>query len=385
MTSDISATVEQLHGAATQMSGGLTDFGPQNYLPGLRALLESMLRDMRFSEIGRQFGMGTVVGTLAARLHTERGWKQRPDYRKVELRRPLVITGIPRTGTTALHKLLSMDPQFQGLEHWLTEAPQPRPPRETWAAHPAFQASVAGLETFFRIMPEMRLAHDIVADEVDECLEVLRQDFVSNRFASGMHVPSYERWFRTQDEAPSYRRFVDVLRLVGVDAPGQRWLLKNPGHVAQMECLLEVLPDACVIQTHRDPVRAIPSLCSTLHMARRMFEGDAARADAIGPREVEYWATAMDTTARVRAKRSEQFHDVHHRDFHRDPMGVVRGIYERFDLRLSDEAARGMQAWIDASPTTRHGEHRYRIEDYGITSDQVRARFADYVERHSIH
>jgi hypothetical protein len=93
----------------------------------------------------------------------------------------------------------------------------------------------------------------------------------------------------------------------------------------------------------------------------------------------------MDTTARVRAKRSEQFHDVHHRDFHRDPMGVVRGIYERFDLRLSDEAARGMQAWIDASPTTRHGEHRYRIEDYGITSDQVRARFADYVERHSIH
>jgi Sulfotransferase family len=385
MTPDVATAEQQLHAAATQMSGGLTDFGPQDYLPGLRVLLDSMLRDMQFSEIGRQFGMGSIAGTLAARLHTQNSWKQRPDYRKVEIRRPLVITGIPRTGTTALHKLLSMDPQFQGLEHWLTEAPQPRPPREAWAAHPAFQASVAGLDTFFRIMPEMRLAHDIVADEVDECLEVLRQDFVSNRFASGMHVPSYERWFRAQDEAPSYRRFVDVLRLVGVDAPGQRWLLKNPGHVAQMDCLLAVLPDACVIQTHRDPVRAIPSLCSTLHMARRMFEGDAARADVIGAREVDYWSEAMAATARVRAARGHQFHDVHHRDFHREPMAVVRGIYERFDLTLSDETARRMQGWIDASPTTRHGEHRYRIEDYGITVDQVRARFADYVERHSIH
>jgi Sulfotransferase family len=384
MTPDVTATEQQLHAAAIQMSGGLTDFGPQDYLPGLRALLDSMLRDMQFSEVGRQFGMGAIAGTLAARLHTEHGWKQRPDYRTVAIRRPLVITGIPRTGTTALHKLLSMDPQFQGLEHWLNEAPQRRPPRETWAAHPAFHASVAGLEMFFRIMPEMRLAHDIVADEVDECLEVLRQSFVSNRFAAGMHVPSYERWFRTQSEAPSYRRFVDVLRLVGGDAPGQRWLLKNPGHVAQMDCLLEVLPDACVIQTHRDPVRAIPSLCSTLHMARRMFEGDAARADVIGPREIDYWAAAMATTARVRAGRGDQFHDVHHRDFHRDPMAVVRGIYERFDLTLSDEAARSMQRWIDASPTTRHGEHRYRLEDYGITADQVRERFADYVERHSI-
>jgi hypothetical protein len=334
MTIDIAAVEQQLHAAATQMSGGLDDFGPQHYRPGLRALLDSMLRETQFNDIGRQFGMGSVVGTLAARLHTEHGWKQRPDYARVEIRRPLVITGIPRTGTTALHKLLSLDPQFQGLEHWLTEAPQPRPPRETWASNPAFQASVAGLEMYFKLMPEMKLAHDIVADEVDECIEVLRQDFVSNRFASGMHVPSYTRWLETQDEGPSYRRYVDVLRLVGVDAPDQRWLLKNPGHVATPDELLEVLPDACIIQTHRDPVQAIPSLCSTLHMAWRMFEGDAARAVLIGPREIDYWANAMVATARTRARHRTQFHDVHHRDFHRDPMGVVRGIYERFDLTI---------------------------------------------------
>ena len=384
MTTGFASMEESLHLAATQMTGGLADFGAPDYLPGLRALLSSMDADTRFSDLGRQFGMGTVVGTLAARLVTEQGWQQRPDFRTVEIRRPLVITGIPRTGTTALHKLLSMDSQFQGLEHWLTEAPQVRPPRSTWPANPAFQASVAGLEAYFRLMPEMRLAHDIVADEVDECLEILRQGFVTNRFGSGMNVPSYDQWFQGQDELPSYRRYVDVLRLIGADEQEKRWLLKNPGHVAEIDCLLQVLPDACVVQTHRDPVRAIPSLCSTLHMARRMFEGDAARADVIGPREVEYWARAMEKTEQARRRRPHQFHDVDHRDFHRDPMGVVRGIYDHFGLSLSDEAAHRMQHWIAASPTSRHGEHRYDIADYGVTAGQVRERFAAYMAQHRL-
>jgi Sulfotransferase family len=374
---------KQLHAAASQMTGGLDDFGAPDYLPGLRALLASMDADTRFNDVGRQFGMGSVIGTLAARLYTEHGWKQRPDYKSVAIRQPLVITGIPRTGTTALHKLLSMDPQFQGLEHWLTEAPQVRPPRDTWQANPAFQASVAGLEAYFTLMPEMRLAHDIVANEVDECLEVLRQNFVTNRFGAGMYVPSYDQWFFGQDEGSSYRRFVDVLRLIGADEPARRWLLKNPGHVAEIDCLFAALPDALVIQTHRDPVKAIPSLCSTLHMARRMFEGDAARTELIGPREVEYWAQAMEKTARARQERPAQFHDVNHRDFHRDPMGVVHGIYDRFGLSLSDEAERAMQRWI-ASPTTRQGEHRYDTRDYGITSEQVRRRFGDYISRHGL-
>jgi hypothetical protein len=115
-----------------------------------------------------------------------------------------------------------------------------------------------------------------------------------------------------------------------------------------------------------------------------MLEGDAARADVIGPREVEYWGQAMERTARARVRRPDQFHDVDHREFHRDPMRVVRGIYDRFGLSLHDDTARRMQDWVAASPTSRHGEHRYDIADYGITADQVRARFADYIERHAL-
>src|SRR5579859_7300652 len=165
---------DELHRAAVEATG-LEDFGDPDYLIGLRVLLRAFDTDPQLTEIGRQFAYGTVLGTLTARLHTQHGWSQHRELLQQRIERPLVITGIPRTGTTALHKLLSMDPQFQGLEHWLAETPMVRPGRETWPSHPAYQASVASLERFFTIMPDMRKAHDMVAGEVEECLEVLRQ------------------------------------------------------------------------------------------------------------------------------------------------------------------------------------------------------------------
>lgn len=283
---------EELHRAAVAATG-LEDFGEPDYLTGLRVLLRAYDTDPQLTPIGRQFAYGTVLGTLTARLHTQQGWSQHREVLRQRLEKPLVITGIPRTGTTALHKLLSRDPQFQGLDRWLTETPMIRPPRECWESHPAFRATVANLNAFFAAMPEMRKAHDMVADEPDECLEVLRQSFVSN-------------------------------------------------------------PEACIIQTHRDPVQAIPSLCSTLYMARRMFEGEATRAEIIGPRECRYWKQALRRTEQVQRSRPQQFFDVQHKDFVADPLGTVRAIYDHFDLELSasarahagvDRSVADLQAW----------------------------------------
>jgi len=372
---------EELHRNAT-LQTGLNDFGCADYRSGLKVLLAALDRDPKLTEIGYQFAYGMVLGALTARLHTQQGWAARPDCLKHPIRRPLVITGIPRTGTTALHKLLSMDTQFQGLEHWLTEAPMVRPPRASWAAHPAFQASVAGLEAYFKRMPEMRTAHDIVADEVDECLEVLRQSFISNRFAAAVFVPSYDEWFFAHDERDSYRCYADVLRLIGANDEDRRWLLKNPGHIAHIEALLMVFPDACIVQTHRDPIQAIPSLCSTLHMARRMFEGDAARPEVLGPRECAYWQRAVDFTAQVRQARPAQFYDVDHRQFHSEPLRTVREIYEYFGLTLSAETEQLMGRRIARNPTASHGVHRYSVGSYGVSEQGIRGAFAAYRERH---
>jgi hypothetical protein len=375
---------DELHRAAVRATG-LDDFGEPDYRAGLRVLLHAFDMDTQLTEVGWQFAYGSVLGTLTARLHTQKGWSEHPGVRATAIERPLVITGIPRTGTTALHKLLSMDPQFQGLEHWLTETPMIRPAREAWEAHPSYRASVANLDAYFTLMPQMRKAHDMVAGEVDECLEILRQSFVSNRFGAGAYVPTDDSWCFEQSERGSYRRYVDVLRLIGGAEPRKRWLLKNPGHLAQMHCLLEVFPDACVVLTHRDPLKSIPSLCSTLHMARRMFEGDAARADVIGPRECRYWRQALDSAQEARRSRPTQFFDVDHRRFVTDPLGTVRNIYAFFGLELSALAQERMQSWIAADPTSRHGKHHYNLEDFGITAAGLREEFAAYRAEFEFH
>ena len=259
-----------------------------------------------------------------------------------------------------------------------------RPARQTWESHPAYRASVTGLEMYFKIMPEMRKAHEMVAGEVEECLDVLRQSFVTNRFGAGTYLPSYDDWFFRQDEHDSYHRYADVLRLIGADEPDKRWLLKNPGHIAEIQCLFSVFPDACVVQTHRDPVKAIPSLCSTLHMARRMFEGDAARAEVIGPRECAYWSRAVARAARARAAHPGRFFDVDQRQFHADPLRTVHGIYEFFGLQLSAIAADRMRRWIAESATSRHGEHRYSLASYGVSEPAIREAFAEYTATHRL-
>jgi hypothetical protein len=379
------STAEDLVHQAASQATGLADFGnASDYQPGLRVLLAALDHGPHLTPIGREFAFGTLIGTLAARLHAVQGWKDHPGCLKRAIKKPIIITGVPRTGTTVLHKLLSMDNQFQGLERWLTESPMPRPPRETWHAHPSYQKTVQGLEQFFTIMPDMRSAHDMVADEVDECLEVLHQCFISNRFSSSVHVPAYDEWFLEQSERASYRHYAKVVQLIGDYDPNKRWLLKNPGHVAQMDALLEVFPDACVIHTHRDPVKAIPSLSSTLWMARRMHEGDNADPKVIGPREIRYWKRAVEHTIGIRSQHPGRFFDVHHRQFHADPMGTVRSIYEFFGLTLSAESAGRMEAYLAGNPAGKHGEHRYTPEQFGMNEQMIRRAFKDYTDHYRI-
>jgi Sulfotransferase family len=366
---------QQLHAAAYT---GLSDFGADDYLAGLRVLLAAMDSEIHFNTLGREFGAGTIIGILAARLHTHAGWKNNPHCLQQPVRRPLVITGVPRTGTTALHKLLSMDPQFQGLEHWLTDTPKPRPPREQWPTDPHYMASQAGLDMFYQAVPEMRAAHFTTAYEVDECLEVLKQGFVSNRFASGWHVPSYAAWLQTQDEAPSYRYFANVLRLIGKN-DARPWLLKNPGHTAQLDLLLDMFPDACVVQTHRDPVKALPSLCSVLAMSRRVLEGDAVNMSAIGRRECTYWSEAVEHALTIRQRAPQQFFDVDHRQFHAEPMRVVAALYAYFGLELIAPVAADMRNWLRANPGDQHGGHHYTPQQFNLDAVEIRELFKNYL------
>ena len=379
-----SGKADELIAAAIKATGGLDDFGDeQSFLPGLKQLLLALDVDKpSFTKQGYQFAYQMLVGNLVSRLLTQEGWKLRPDCLNNQITKPLVILGIPRTGTTALHKLLSVDTQFQGLECWLTQFPMPRPPLEDWPASTWYQASVAGLDAMFALVPEIRKAHDIKADDVDECLNILKQDFCSNMFGSSLPVPSYDDWWSEQSEAPSYRRYVKVMQLIGANSPDKKWLLKNPGHLANVDLLLEIFPDACIVQTHRNPVKAIPSVCSTIRYGRMLIEGENVRPDVLGKRELNYWSKAVCHADEIRKRAPQQFFDVTQADFNRDPLAVVESIYDYFGLELTSDTIELMQRRIGLNPERSHGLHSYSIEQFGIEEADIRDRFSAYIARY---
>ena len=362
-------TMAELHAEATRRCG-FTNFGPDDYQHGLRMLIEAM-DTAPMSDLGRTYWREELVLALVARAAREAGWQKYPQYKHRKLEKPLIICGIPRTGTTALHKVLSLDPQFQGLENWLTAWPQPRPPRSEWEQTPGYQYAVDIIRARTAQLPEMAAQHEVLASEVDECLEILRLDFVTNRFASMTRIPEYDAWFQAQDERPFYKRLADTLRLIGLN-DDRTWLLKNPGHFVEIEALLTVFPDARVVITHRDPVKSLGSLASILSHSWRLFNPDAD-VKQLGPRDLAYWSKGKRNMERVRAKQpKEQFYDVDHSRFHADPIAAVRGIYDHFGLKLTSAVEQAMRDWLAANPAGKHGEHRYNLEDFGITPEQVR-------------
>jgi hypothetical protein len=215
-------TVEDLHASATRITG-LDDFGgDDDYLSGLEVLLASYERDAGLTPAGNAVARSFLRGALVARLLSEAQWRQHPEHADVAVERPIFVTGLPRTGTTALHRLLTADPDHQGLELWLTEVPQPRPPRETWADDPVFSGIQEGYRRHHQEHPEFMGLHYIAADQVEECWQLLRQSMRSISFECLAHLPTYSSWLADQDWTPAYRRHRRLLQLIGLPDAGRR-------------------------------------------------------------------------------------------------------------------------------------------------------------------
>jgi hypothetical protein len=368
-------TFEDLHDAASRMTG-LDDFGPDEYHEPLRVLLHSLAYEAGLTGVGNTVQRSFVRGALAARLLSEDAFAKHPEHADVAVERPIFVTGIQRSGTTALQRLLHADPNAQGLEMWLTQVPQPRPPRTSWDADPVYAMLKQGFEQHHAENPELAGLHYITADTVEECWQLLRQSLTTAAYPALSHVPTYKAWLREADWTPAYERYRRNLQLIGLNDPGKRWVLKNPSHLEALDALLKVFPDALVVQTHRDPVVAVASACSLAATTSKgwstVFQGAQLGADVL-----DLLATEARCFAEARsAYDPAQFIDVEYDDLVSDPVGVVRRIYTDFGLPWDasvESAVRADHAASKAGP--RAPRHEYSLADYGLTEDQVRAAF----------
>jgi hypothetical protein len=364
----------ELHAAATDRTG-LSDFGAPDYHEGLAVLLDSFAHEAALTPRGSRVAGAMVRGALVARLLAEAAWRQYPSHVDVPVPGPVFVTGLPRTGTTALHRLLTADPANQGLELWLAEVPQPRPPRDTWADNPIFAAIDEGCRRHRSSHPEFMGLHYISADQVEECWQLLRQSMMSVSFECLAHLPAYSQWLWQRDWTGAYRRHRRNLQLIGLPDTGRRWVLKNPSHLFALDALLAVYPDALVIQTHRDPATAIASVCSLNAQASEGWS-TTYHGKQLGRDQLDLWARGV---SRFRAARSRhdpaRFLDVRYEDLVADPLGTVEAIYERLGAPLT---ARAELAALHAQSVSgdRRPAHRYDLADFGLTRDQVHDRFA---------
>uniref|UniRef100_UPI0028BE3288 sulfotransferase family protein n=1 Tax=Sphingobium sp. TaxID=1912891 RepID=UPI0028BE3288 len=321
-----------------------------------------------------------AVAALKSRLSSQAGWTARPDLLDNPVTAPIVITGLPRSGTTILHFLMSVDPQFQWTPRWVGEAPLVRPARDQWESHPQFIAVHRRLEAMFAANPGLRTAHDMGAALADECITVMVQSFMSNTFNSTLPLPGYRQWWYDADEEPSYRRYKDNLRLMGGNDPDHTWLLKNPSHTYGMDPMLRVFPDARIVLLHRNPVETIASGASLTWR-----NADFWKKEEVGPIRLDIYARATERVAAARATHPHaDILDVHYRDLISDKLGTLRRIYAHFGLVLSPETEAAMQGFLSANPKDKHGKHDYSSEEFGISDGEVRERFAAYIAEYDL-
>ncbi len=377
MTRTDVGTVDDLHASATKACG-LDDFGSDddNYREALGMLLESYRRDADLTEIGSKMNRFFVRNALVARLMSEAAWKQYPQHADVPIERPIFVTGLPRTGTTALHRLMSADPRHQGLELWLAEFPQPRPPRETWSENPVFRELDARFTQAHNENPDYTGLHFMTADEVEECWQLLRQSLHSVSYETLAHLPTYSQWLAKQDWTKPYRRHRKNLQLIGLNDAEKRWVLKNPSHLFALDALMTTYPDALVVQCHRPVETIMASMCS---LAQHTTEGwsHSFTGDLIGSDSMETWARGLELFNAVRAQHdSAQFYDMDYFELIKDPIGTVEGIYRHFGIEMTAAARAGMEASdAESKQGPRAPKHTYSLEDYGLTADAVKERF----------
>lgn len=370
--------------AAARAQSGLSDFGDPAILEGLEILLDGYAREARFTERGAQMAHADVINTLAMRMKVEDWLTRHPDLLAGEIEKPLFVFGLPRTGTTLMINLLHADPARRSFLRWEAYDPVPPPKPEELHAGPRYEKMQVQSEMALQHMPHIAAIHFENADSPTECQFLMTPSFCAQVYEAQADIPAYREWFlHKADYMPAFRYHKRMLQLLQAEAKG-RWTLKNPWHPLFLDALKATYPDAQLVMTHRDPAEVVGSCCSLIKFVRAIYSDDVDLV-GIGRSFIDTFSLMIERSDAFREQHGKDaIHDVQYADTLGDPLKIVRGIYDHFGEPLTSEAEAAMAGYIAANPKGKHGSHAYALEEYGLTKQAVRDRFADYIDRYDI-
>lgn len=380
---EIELTETSLLEAAKQQTQ-LDDWGDERFRVALRQLLESLNTEANLNVLGRYLFRNYCINLLVNRLKLQADFQRYPEIVQVPIKRPIFILGLGRTGTTFLHNLICQDPNSRWLRLWELFFPSPPPDGQILETDPRIQQAKQLVENWNNLVPQLATAHNLNPTGPEECNVLFEHDFVSILFELRAHIPSYVNWQRTQDWLSSYQYYRQQLQLLGWHFPGKHWVLKAPAHLFYLDALLQVFPDACIVWTHRDPLKAIPSVCSLGAIFRSIYI-DSVDLKQIGEHWLNRAVEQVESGIAVRDRTSgEQFYDVYYNDLIQNPIGTVRQIYNHFSYDFTPEHEANINHWIADNPKNKYGTHRYSLEAFGLDETTVNQKFDRYRQRFNV-
>lgn len=359
----------------------LNDLGSGMHLEGMTQLVKAV-NNSAVTDFGKFTSTGFGVDALSNRLRMIDYFKKHPEVADVKIERPIFIVGFPRTGTTLLQNLMHLSEDRRALEFWELTNPVPLHSNPETDVKKRQRITKSRLAIANFVVPEMKFIHEVRYNSLEECWSLFIPQFTVPNWDMTSRWPDYGKWMLRHDLRPAYQEYKKFLQIMVHRVPDKRLILKCPDHLWHLDALLDVFPDACIVWTHRDPGRSIPSYCSLASLNWRLVYGEFNPKE-LGPYIEERFYTGIQRGLAVREKVGEErFLDVNFKTLLEDPIKAVNNITDYFNLTSVD--AQKMQAYLDRDRPDNRGKHKYSDDYYGLDADKIREHYADYIERFSI-
>lgn len=379
--------LDELLSSASQRAGGLSHFGTDNYRQALQRLLDAVAQEAQLSASGQMLLRDRLIGQLVNRLVMEDYFQRHPEIAQIQIEDPLVIVGLPRTGTTMLQRTLAVDPRFYSAAWWETRYPAPFTEEAAHQAQQRIEQAKGEVQQMATLIPQILAIHPLDAMLCDEEFMLMEHSFLCAMDAY-VNVPSYTDWLALQDQTPVYTQLKRMLQFLQWqkhlrgEPSAQRWLLKAPQHLHTLEVLFKVFPKAQVILTHRDPAQTIPSMASMAHTLWQMYS-DAPSPEAAGRQWNKRMSSGIRHTMQVREQIGAQhFLDIQFADTVAKPMQVLEKVYAFAGLPFTEQARADAQAWMSHNSREKRASHDYSLERFGLSEEQMQKDYAQYRARH---
>lgn len=379
-------SAQQLITAAMEMAG-FDQWGDPELTEPLERLCDDLQQNANLHLPGHIATRFDLLRLLQHRLGIEQLITDQPEIAEQPTIKPIFVVGLPRTGTTMLHNLLSQDNQHRAPLTWETMQPLQATATQR-SQHTKIQQRVASqLKWLDGLVPDFHRIHAVAHDLPQECLVITAHSLHSYQFQTTHHVPNYQSWLEQQSRIPAYRYHQRFLQHLQWQSPAQRWVLKAPAHLFGLNDLLKIYPDACIIQTHREPTEVMSSLASLTTSLRSAFSHQHD-AHQIGIEVNQRWSKALNLALQCRDQQQlpeERLFDVDYHQFIADPQNILKQIYAHFELDWQPQTEQNIQSWLANNPKSRHGKHQHTLADFGLQADHINEHFQVYRQRFLEH